>query len=75
MGELDDNSFIKCHECGVLLSPWETFEGKYCKDCGEIVKEAKSHSLIKCKGCNSFFHPSELKDRYCSDCFKKNQNL
>ena len=71
MGELEDDSFIKCHECGTLLAPWETFDSKYCKKCSEILKEAKINSLHKCIGCNNFFHSSELHNNYCVDCTKK----
>ena len=71
MGELDDDSFIKCDECGTLLAPWETFDSKYCKKCSEIFKEAKKNSLHRCIGCNNFFHSSELHNNYCISCLKK----
>ena len=71
MGELDDDSYIKCHECGKLIAPWETYDSKYCKKCSEIIKDAKLNSLHRCVGCNNFFHPSELHNNYCTDCSKK----
>lgn len=72
IGELDDNTFIKCHECGKLIAPWETFDSKYCEECAEIIKNAKKHSLHKCVGCEEFFPLSELyKSKYCPKCSKK----
>lgn len=70
--QIVDDTFIKCLECGKLISKLEISDSKYCKDCYEVIENAKLNSLKRCAACHEFFPIKDISDsEHCVDCERK----